>query len=237
MRVLVVEDDEHAAVPLVEGLQRFGHEVRHVRHGGDAVTLAPEVDLVLLDLGLPDLDGQEVCRRIRERSWVPLIAVTAREGELDRVLLLRTGADDYVVKPYSLRELLARMEAVSRRAHGGSLHHRVSGATDGTGPEHDDTNRFGPLEVDPRLRRATVDGRVVELTRREFDLLAALLADAGAVRLREDLINEVWDANWHGSTRTLDVHVGTLRKKLGHRDWIRSVRGVGFRLTVPGSDE
>ncbi|GAB2808865.1 response regulator transcription factor [Streptomyces daliensis] len=244
MRVLVVEDDEHIAGPLAEGLRRFGHEVRHLHEGGQAVAFAREADFVLLDLGLPDLDGHEVCRRLRENSSVPVIAVTAREDELDRVLLLQEGADDYVVKPYSLRELLARMEAVCRRARG---NRRCAGerepGCDGAAEDEDGTDagagravrRYGPLVVDARARRATVDGRAVELTRREFDLLAALMSDAGAVRLREDLINEVWDTNWYGSTRTLDVHVGTLRGKLGHRQWIRAVRGVGFRLALPGA--
>ncbi|MEU0353072.1 response regulator transcription factor [Streptomyces sp. NPDC006237] len=231
MRVLVVEDDEHIAGPLVEGLQRFGHEVRHIREGAEAVVLARETDFVLLDLGLPDLDGHEVCRRVRQDSWVPVIAVTAREDELDRVLLLQAGADDYVVKPYSLRELLARMEAVSRRLRIGL--ERSGDSADGGEPSEGEVNRFGPLAVDLRARQATVNGRPVELTRREFDLLAALMADAGAVRLREDLINEVWDANWHGSTRTLDVHIGSLRSKLGGREWVQAVRGVGFRLAVP----
>ncbi|MGW8375589.1 response regulator transcription factor [Streptomyces sp. ODS28] len=233
MRVLVVEDDETVAKLLGEALRRYGHEVRHVEEGERALALAPDSDFVLLDLGLPDLDGHEVCRRLREHSDVPVIVVTGREAELDRVLLLRDGADDYVVKPYRIRELVARMEAVCRRVHGNR--HCAEMAEARARAAGGETSRFGPLVLDLRARQATVGGRQLALTRREFDLLAALMADAGAVRLREDLINEVWDANWYGSTRTLDVHVGTLRTKLGHRQWIQAVRGVGFRLSVPGA--
>lgn len=222
MRILLVEDDQHVAAALSDALARFGHEPEHVTDGGAALRAAGSTDFLLLDLGLPDLDGHEVCRRIREVSEVPIMVVSARAEEVDRVLLLRAGADDYLVKPFSTRELIARIEAVSRRSHA------VAGSESGG-----DVVRLGPLTVAPRTRSATVDGRPVQLTRREFDLLRALLADPGAVRSREDLISEVWDPHWHGSTRTLDVHVGTLRTKLGHRDWITSVRGVGFRIAVP----
>ncbi|MFD7898570.1 response regulator transcription factor [Streptomyces sp. NPDC059479] len=226
MHVLIVEDDERIADALGEAMQRFGHETTWAATGQEALLAAEKTEFVLLDLGLPDLDGQEVCRRLRERSWVPIIAVTARAEEVDRIMLLQAGADDYVVKPYSMRELLARVDAVARRA--------ARPATGG-GPEEPREDRWvaGPLMMDLRTRQVEVHGSPVSLTRREFDLLAALAADAGAVRAREDLINEVWDANWHGSTRTLDVHVGSLRNKLGAREWIEAVRGVGFRLAVP----
>ncbi|MCX5582918.1 response regulator transcription factor [Streptomyces erythrochromogenes] len=226
MHVLIVEDDERIADALTEAMQRFGHEVAWVATGHEALAAAAKTEFVLLDLGLPDLDGQEVCRRMRERSWVPIIAVTARAEELDRILLLQAGADDYVTKPYSMRELLARMDAIARRVTGPA-------AAGAAGESREDHWSAGPLVLDLRTRQVEVHGEPVSLTRREFDLLAALAADAGAVRAREDLINEVWDANWHGSTRTLDVHVGSLRTKLGARDWIEAVRGVGFRLAVP----
>ncbi|ALO08221.1 response regulator transcription factor [Streptomyces goshikiensis] len=225
MHVLIVEDDQRIADALGEAMQRFGHDVTRVATGREALTVAESTEFVLLDLGLPDLDGQEVCRRLRERSWVPIIAVTARAEEVDRILLLQAGADDYLIKPYSMRELLARMDAVARRVTGP--------AAAAGGESREDRWAAGPLVLDLRTRQVEVHGVPVGLTRREFDLLAALAADAGAVRAREDLINEVWDVNWHGSTRTLDVHVGSLRNKLGVREWIESVRGVGFRLAVP----
>ncbi|MFJ3620570.1 response regulator transcription factor [Streptomyces iakyrus] len=228
MHVLIVEDDRRIADALGEAMQRFGHDVTWVATGREALAAAEKSEFVLLDLGLPDLDGQEVCRRLRERSWVPIIAVTARAEEVDRIMLLQAGADDYLVKPYSTRELLARMDAVARRVTG-----PAAGSGGGGGEPREDRWAAGPLVLDLRTRQVEVHGAPVSLTRREFDLLAALAADPGAVRAREDLINEVWDANWHGSTRTLDVHVGSLRSKLGVREWIESVRGVGFRLAVP----
>lgn len=232
MRILLVEDDAHVAGALSEALERFGHAVDHVATGAGAVQAATDTDFVLLDLGLPDLDGQEVCRRVRAASQVPIVVVTARSEEVDRVVLLQSGADDYLVKPYSTRELIARIEAVSRRTHGLAAVQEQARAVPG-GPG--DTRCLGPLQVDLRTRQVRIAGREVLLTRREFDLLAALMADPGAVRSREELFDEVWDTNWHGSTRTLDVHVGSLRSKLGHRDWIQSMRGVGFRMRVPGS--
>ncbi|MFB7941387.1 response regulator transcription factor [Streptomyces sp. NPDC056049] len=228
MQVLVVEDDTRIAEALTEALQRFGHDVDWVGSGAEALKAAPSTDFVLLDLGLPDLDGQEVCRRVRETSAVPIIAVTARSEELDRILVLQAGADDYLVKPYSMRELLARMDAVARRVHA-PARTKTSAGAGGEG----ELCAMGPLLVDMRTRMVQMDGELVHLTRREFDLLAALLEDAGAVKAREDLINDVWDPNWHGSTRTLDVHIGSLRTKLGGREWIQSVRGVGFRMVLP----
>ncbi|CAM5299415.1 Sensory transduction protein RegX3 OS=Streptomyces glaucescens OX=1907 GN=SGLAU_31495 PE=4 SV=1 [Streptomyces glaucescens] len=228
MQVLVVEDDTRIAEALTEALQRFGHDVEWVGSGAEALKAAPSTEFVLLDLGLPDLDGQEVCRRVREASAVPIIAVTARSEELERILVLQAGADDYLVKPYSMRELLARIGAVARRVHAPA----AAQAPGGSGSEGE-LCAFGSLSVDMRTRQVQMGGALVHLTRREFDLLAALLADAGAVRGREELISEVWDPNWHGSTRTLDVHIGSLRSKLGGREWIQSVRGVGFRLVLP----
>ena len=219
MRLLVVEDDEDVAAELVLGLQRHGHDVLHVATGSAALEHHGAAELVLLDLGLPDLDGFEVCRRMRELSGVPIIAVTARSAELDRVLGLRLGADDYIVKPYGFTELLARIEAVARR----SQPQPVS-------PTPDQTT-VGSLTVDARARRVNVDGVEVELTRKEFDLLALLASDPGALFTRERILAEVWCDTWVGATRTLDVHVGALRAKLGHKGWVETVRGVGFRLS------
>jgi DNA-binding response OmpR family regulator len=217
VHLLVVEDDEAIAVPLVRGLERSGYEVTRVATGRDALEV-DGVDLVLLDLGLPDLDGYEVCRRLRAASSVPIIVVTARGDERDRVLGLELGADDYVVKPFGIRELVARVRAVSRRA-----------VSEPAGPQH-----IGALEVDRRTRRVSVDGREVALAPKEFELLALLADDPGAVVSRAQIMDEVWDPHWYGPTRTLDVHVASLRRKLGEPRWIETVRGVGFRLgTVP----
>ncbi|WP_308164569.1 response regulator transcription factor [Nonomuraea sediminis] len=220
MRILLVEDDAHVAEPLKAGLERHGHDVEHVATG-TAALVAAKADLVLLDLGLPDLDGIEVCRRLRAMSEVPIIVLTARSEEIDRVMGLQVGADDYVVKPYGFRELLARIQAVTRRAA------RTEQPREGETPQ-------GRLWVDTRTRRATLDGAELDLTRREFDLLAFLAEDDGALRTREEIMDAVWDENWFGSTRTLDVHVGSLRAKLGDPAWIETVRGVGFRLVEPG---
>jgi DNA-binding response OmpR family regulator len=217
VHLLVVEDDEAIAVPLVRGLERSGFEVTRVAAGRDALDV-DGVDLVLLDLGLPDLDGYEVCRRLRAASSVPIIVVTARGDEGDRVLGLELGADDYVVKPFGLRELVARVRAVSRRS-----------VAEPAGPQ-----RVGALVVDRRTRRVAVDGREVALAPKEFELLALLADDPGAVVSRDRIMDEVWDPHWYGPTKTLDVHVASLRRKLGDARWIETVRGVGFRLgTLP----
>jgi len=217
VHLLVVEDDEAIAVPLVRGLERSGYEVTRVATGREALDV-DGVDLVLLDLGLPDLDGYEVCRRLRAASGVPIIVVTARGDEGDRVLGLELGADDYVVKPFGIRELVARVRAVSRRA-----------VVEPAGPQ-----RVGALEIDRRTRRVSVAGRELALAPKEYELLAALADDAGAVVSRNQIMEEVWDPHWYGPTKTLDVHVASLRRKLGDPRWIETVRGVGFRLgTVP----
>jgi DNA-binding response OmpR family regulator len=217
-RLLLVEDDDAIAVPLEEGLRREGFAVHRVASGAAALDAA-EPDLVLLDLGLPDLEGTEVCRRLRDRSAVPIIVLTARGDELDRVMLLELGADDYVVKPFGFRELVARIRAVLRR----------SAAANGPEP----VQHVGALAIDRRSRRVLVDGDEVRLAPKEFDLLAKLAEDPGAVVRREDIIAEVWDEHWWGSTKTLDVHVNALRKKLGDPRWITAIRGVGYRLEAP----
>lgn len=216
MRILLVEDDQDIAEPLVVGLRREGFEVAHVRFAADALA-APPADLVLLDLGLPDAHGFEVCRQLRMRSDVPIIMLTARGDEIDRVAGLELGADDYVVKPFGLRELSARIRAVSRR----------STSTPAA------AQTIGPLHIDRRAHRVELHGEELSLTPKEFDLLALLAQDPGAMVSRRDILSEVWDPHWYGTTRTVDVHVASLRKKLGHAEWIETSRGVGFRLAIP----
>jgi DNA-binding response OmpR family regulator len=230
MRVLLVEDDEHVADALSTALRQQGHDIMPVSTAADALAGLDNIELVLLDLGLPDLDGLEVCKRIRAMSTVPIIVLTARTDEIDRVLGLHAGADDYVLKPYSVHELRARMEAVARRVCRcgvGSPSHEASchGARE--------VVTVGPLSLDLRSRDIALNGRPIQLTRKEFDLLAMLMAEPEKVHTREDIISRVWDENWYGSTRTLDVHIGALRQKLGAYEWIETSRGVGFRLGTP----
>jgi len=222
MRVLLVEDDLTIASPLVRGLEREGFSVAHAECGADVdgALAAGSPDVVLLDLGLPDVDGFELCRTLRAGSGVPIIVVTARGEEVDRVVGLELGADDYVVKPFGFRELVARIRAVIRRAAGRAGELAPS---------------LGPLVVDRRTRRATVDGETLVLTPKEFDLLALLADDPGAVYSRHQILDEVWDPHWYGPTKTLDVHIASLRRKLGRPDLIETVRGVGYRLAVPGA--
>jgi two-component system response regulator RegX3 len=237
MRVLIVEDDDAIATPLAKGLEREGLEVDRVETGSDALahTLHANFDVVLLDLGLPDRDGFDVCRELRARSDVPIIVVTARSEEVDRVVGLELGADDYIVKPFGFRELVARIRAVARRRapvtnHAGGDHADAPTVAHTNGDGHPTVLEVGTLAVDRRTRRVTLDGSLVALTPKEFDLLAFLADDAGAVRPRQELLENVWDPHWYGPTKTLDVHVASLRKKLGDPGWIETVRGVGFRL-------
>ena len=219
MHVLVVEDDDAIAEPLVEGLSRQGFTVSRVATGAAALE-ADGAQVVLLDLGLPDLDGYEVCRRLRARSDVPILVISARGDEVDRVVGLELGADDYLVKPFGFRELVARIRAVTRR---------TSSVGDGARPQ-----QIGSLEIDRRRRRVRVDDEEVALTPKEFDLLACLADEPGTVFTRERLLSEVWDPHWYGPSRTIDVHVASVRKKLGDPRWVETVRGVGFRLgTAP----
>jgi len=217
MRLLVVEDDPTIAEPLQTGLRREGFVVDLVDTGAGALA-ADECDLVLLDLGLPDLDGREVCRQLRGRSNVPIIVVTARGDEIDRVILLELGADDYVVKPFGFRELVARIRAVLRRTGGNQA------------PAQSDVQiEVGLLQIDTRTRNVSYDGRPVALTPKEHDLLVYLARDPDVVHTRGQILENVWDENWWGSTKTLDVHIASLRKKLAP-EAIETVRGVGFRL-------
>ncbi len=219
-RVLLVEDDAAIVAPLVEALEREGYDVLATATGRAALDAAEHVDLVLLDLGLPDLDGVEVCHALRARSSTPIIVLTARGDEIDRVLLLELGADDYMVKPFGVRELVARIRAVRRRT-APSL---IAGAAPPT------ERRIGCLRIDERARRVFVRDEEIELTPKEFDLLTMLANDAGAVLRRDQIIEHVWDQHWWGPTKTLDVHIASLRKKLGDPSWIATVRGVGYRL-------
>ena len=226
MDVLIVEDDDAIAEPLARGLERENRRPRRVATGAEALAAGP-ADVVLLDLGLPDMDGRDVCRRLREVSEVPIIVVSARGEEFDRVLLLELGADDYLVKPFGLQELVARIRAVTRRSRGSTR------ATSSTGDAAPPT--IGALAVDRRAHRVTLDGVEVALTPKEYDLVALLAADPGRVFTRTEIFDEVWDPHWYGPTKTLDVHVASVRRKLGDPGWIETVRGVGFRLVDPTS--
>ncbi|UUU30218.1 response regulator transcription factor [Streptomyces sp. CA-210063] len=213
-RVLLVEKNAGEAEALAQGLRRHGYEVDIVSTGGDALRMYAEASLVLLDLDLPDIDGLEVCRGIRTASEIPVIAVTARGSELDRVLGLQAGADDYLAKPYGFRELLARIEAVMRRAR------PMPSITAGT-------ITCGPLQIDGRAREVSLDGELVETTRKEFDVLYLLASHPDTVVPRKVLMQRVWGDSW--SRRTVDTHISTLRNKIG-ANWIVTIRGVGFRF-------
>ncbi|MET8285136.1 response regulator transcription factor [Streptomyces sp. NPDC048448] len=228
MRLLLVEDDNHVAAALSAVLARHGFEVTHARSGEEALrALVPESDcfgVVLLDLGLPDQDGYEVCGKIRKRTSTPVIMVTARSDVRSRIHGLNLGADDYVVKPYDTGELLARIHAVSRR----SVH-------DDAGVAGDGALRLGQVRIELPTRQVSVGGSVVQLTRKEFDLLALLAQRPGVVFRREQIISEVWRTSWEGTGRTLEVHVASLRSKLRMPALIETVRGVGYRLVAPTS--
>jgi DNA-binding response OmpR family regulator len=193
--------------------------VHHVSTGADAVD-SNYYDIVLLDIGLPDFDGFEVCRRIRAKSDVPIIMLTARNEEIDRVFGLEIGADDYVTKPFGLRELIARIRAVTRRRD--STHQASSSLI-----------MVGSLSIDVSTRRAVLADQPLDLTTKEFDLLAYLAEHPGVVHRRNDIMESVWDTNWYGPTKTLDAHIAALRKKMNDPRWIEAVRGVGFRLEQP----
>ncbi|XKK60742.1 winged helix-turn-helix domain-containing protein [Streptomyces sp. ARC32] len=288
MNVLIVEDDDGMAEALQEALGAHGFRTRRVATGAETLDHLAHVGLVLLDLGLPDLDGHEVCRRIREVSCVPVIALSGRTEELDRVMALHMGADDFVPKPFGRHELVARIRSLLRRAGGCALHGAghttatgappyqpelpslipaqttapatvtappvapgpvtapllspVTAVRSQTGAEEPGGEpsrpaqaplRAGPVQLDPRTRKVFVHGEEMRITRKEFDLLAMLLEEPGTVVERQQIMSRVWDENWFGSTRTLDVHVGSLRTKLGNTQWIETVRGVGYRLAIP----
>jgi DNA-binding response OmpR family regulator len=231
-RILLVEDERSIAEPFAKLLRREGFDPVLAATAADAIARSrdSDPDLVLLDLALPDGDGRDVCRTIRAESPVPVIMVTARGTETDRIVGLEIGADDYVVKPFSAAEVIARIRAVLRRA-----------GRDAQGDLPAAPVRIGELEVDLAARRAVLSGAELELSRKEFDLLAELVRHAGRVVTREDLMNRVWDENWFGSTKTLDVHMGWLRRKLGDDPsaprFIHTVRGVGFRFAAAGGGD
>jgi two-component system, OmpR family, response regulator RegX3 len=234
VRVLLVEDDEPVARTLRRGLLRYGFTVEWVMTGREALAAAAAVgghggdgrepyDVVLLDLGLPDAEGLDVCKALRERGEVPIIVISARSDEADRVVGLELGADDYVTKPFGVREVIARIRAVLRRA-------QPSGPQTGASPSPD---RYGSrLTIDRRAARVRLDGELVTLTPKEYDLLSFLTEEPGALMSREQIMEAVWDAHWFGPTKTLDVHVAALRRKLAGAIIIEAVRGVGFRLEI-----
>ena len=213
-----MEDDAGIAGSLARGLVRAGYRVQIAQTGGEA--LAPGalqlVDLVLLDLVLPDLDGLEVCRRLRERTDAAVIVVTARGEEGDRVAALDEGADDYLVKPFGLAELEARIRAVLRRVR----------------PNASQVYTCGPLALDPRTRKVSIDSVEVALTPKEFDILACLGMDPGRVVSRRELLERVWDTHYYGPTKVVDVHIAAVRRKLGVPGLIETVYGHGFRLAA-----
>jgi DNA-binding response OmpR family regulator len=211
--VLVVEDDPGIATQLVRALDRGGYRVDHVLTGGEALRRS-DPDVVLLDLGLPDGDGVQVCRQLRQRSAAAIIVVTAYGEESDRVTALDAGADDYLVKPFGLSELMARIRAVLRRIR----------------PEGADVVQHGPLTLDLRTHKVTVAGQDVALTPKEFDILECLAADPGRVRGRQEILEVAWGSSWYGPTKVLDVHIAALRRKLGRPGLIENVYGRGFRL-------
>ncbi len=231
VNVLIVEDDDAIAATLRDGLEAAGHQAFVADTGRAAIEAhaARRFDVILLDLGLPDLDGRDVFRELRDERDVPVIMVTARGEEFDRVLGLELGADDYITKPFSLRELLARIRAVTRRvsiddpSSSDAFADRIDGGM----------IDVGPLHIDRRTHRVLLASDEITVTPKEFDLLVFLAEDPGAVRTRTDIVESVWDAHWYGPTKTVDAHVASLRKKLGDHRWIVSVRGVGFRLEAP----
>ena len=245
--VLIVEDELSIAELVRAYLERDGYSVTWARSGEEALV---EIDrhpvrLVVLDIGLPGIDGFEVCRRLRASTAVPIVILSARDDEVDRVAGLEAGADDYVVKPFSPRELVARVKAVLRRADGGGAlgapngGHGAVASGDGRaagalGPADDgeDVLSAAGVSLDRAAREVTVDGARVDVTAREFDLLAALLANPGRVLDRDRLLDIAWGMDFAAGTRTVDVHVAQLRRKLGRPELIETVRGSGYKLVA-----
>jgi two-component system, OmpR family, response regulator RegX3 len=228
-RVLFVEDEPSIYEPFSKALAREGFEPVVARTAAKALDLADgDFAIVLLDLSLPDGDGRDICRAIRRASSVPILMLTARGTEADRIVGLELGADDYVVKPFSGAEVIARIRAILRRS---------APAQEGERDLPPGPVEVGDLHVDVAARRVRLDQTELQLSRKEFDLLAELIRNAGRVVTREQLMDRVWDENWFGSTKTLDVHVRWLRQKLGDDPaaprYLHTVRGVGFRFTAP----
>lgn len=229
-RILFVEDEDSISEPFTRSLERAGFDPVNARTAAAALELFDRInpDFILLDLSLPDGDGRDICVEIRRRSDVPILMLTARMTETDRVIGLELGADDYVVKPFSAREVISRIRAILRRSAA-------------TTREDDQPIEILDLWADLPARKVRLAGRDLKLSRKEFDLLAELVRNAGRVLTREDLMADVWDVNWFGSTKTLDVHIRALRKKLGDDAtdprYIHTVRGVGFRFAEPGEGD
>ncbi|MFF7360376.1 winged helix-turn-helix domain-containing protein [Streptomyces sp. NPDC008125] len=216
IRVLVVEGDGAAAEERVRYLRRQGYTAATVATGEEALRVHGNSDLVVLDLDLPDIDGLEVCRSIREEGDKPIISITARDTELDRVLALQAGADDCVVVSCGVREMTARIEALLRRTSARP------------GPTR--SISIGPLHIDGKSRGVHLNGGPVNLTAKEFELLHILASDPANVISRKELMSRVWDTSWADSSRTIDTHVSSLRSKLGASTWVITIRGVGYRM-------
>ncbi|MDO8338488.1 MAG: response regulator transcription factor [Microcella sp.] len=220
MTVLIVEDDDRLMDALRAFLRKAGYDTVSAADGAQALeALSSDTEVVLLDLGLPDVDGIELCRRIRERSGVPIIIATARSHVQERIRGLRAGADDFLVKPYNVLELVARIEAVTRRS-------RALAAE----PAPEQVIDVLDVRIDLSGRQLLVGGAPVELTRTEFDIVAVLARYPGVVVPRERIIREVWQTDWHAFSRSLEVHVGSIRRKTGRGELIETVRGVGYRF-------
>ncbi|MGB8197397.1 MAG: response regulator transcription factor [Acidimicrobiales bacterium] len=216
--MLVIEDDDPIADALANGLQREGFTVERVRSGTEALMSLP-TDFILLDLTLPDRDGIDLFRSLREVTTAPIIMVTARGAEEDRINGLELGADDYVVKPFGIRELVARINAVQRR----------SGPKD---PDATPVQRINDVEIDRRTRSVRVAESAVTFTPKEYEILEFLTRDPGAVVTRQGLLDGVWGPHWFGATKMIDVHVASIRRKLGEPEFIETIRGVGFRVVA-----
>lgn len=232
MHALLVEDDDRMAQALGTALAQRGHTVRRVGRALDALLHLREAEFVLLDLGLPDLDGLELLRRLRTVCDAPLIVVTARCEERDIVQGLRAGADDYVVKPFRMAELMARIDTVRRRTDRRTARRDADA---GHGDHHHRPVRAGDVEVDPAGRTVTVAGAEVRLTRREFDVLAFLAVRPDEVHSREEIMDRIWGDAFLGASRSLDVHVAGIRAKTGRSGLVRTVRGYGYRLGRPAT--
>jgi DNA-binding response OmpR family regulator len=219
--ILVAEDDPRICDVLEYALKNEGHAVTVTRRGREAVELARQAELVVLDVGLPDIDGFEVCRQIRTFSTVPIIFLTSRSDEINRVVGLEIGGDDYVVKPFSTRELMARIKAVLRRNHS---------APDQTHGSFGNPVRYGKIEIDPEKFQVQCGGVEVALTRQEFKLLELLVRHPGRVFTREQVLDQAWGDGGLVTDRTIDVHIKTLRKKFADFDFIETVRGIGYRV-------
>jgi two-component system response regulator RegX3 len=218
VNVLVVEDDEPIALALVNGLRREGFEAHHVASGSAALGALP-ADFILLDLSLPDRDGIDLFHALRTVTSAPIIMVTARGSEEERIAGLDLGADDYVVKPFGVGELVARINAVLRRS----------------GPRDSELNtaqRIDDVEIDRRIRTVRAFGAIVQCTPKEYGILEFLSRDPGAVVTRQELLDGVWGPHWYGTTKMIDVHVASLRRKLGAPNFIETLRGVGFRIVL-----